>query len=135
MLEISNRYRVALAESGQTCTGAQGLTYGAGAPQDKVGARQICMSIPANPPGKRADAHYHEGNEMIDGRGAVYYGDQPEHSVVMNQNDHIYIPGGAARAQFDQLDAPYAVVVAHGSGSDQDGIEMQSHLDKLLDDV
>ena len=57
--------RVTLVKPGQTYVGKQGITYGAGASAETVGAQNICMNIMPMPPGARAKAHYHKGIETI----------------------------------------------------------------------
>ena len=64
--------RVRIVAPGQTYVGKQGITYGAGASAETVGAEKICMNVMPMPPGARAKAHYHDGIEtiayMLDGR-------------------------------------------------------------------
>ena len=98
---------VRVVSPGQTYVGKQGITYGAGASAETVGAEKICMNVMPMPPGARAKAHYHEGIEtiayMLTGECAVYYGDNLERCVQV-----------------------------HSSGSDQDDIVLLPELDKQL---
>ena len=90
------------------------------------------------PPKGRAKVHHHEGIEtvalLLEGEVNVYYGDRLEHVARMQAGDHIYIPGDVAHAPYNQSDAPCKIIVAHSSGSDQDGIVMLPELDKILDE-
>jgi len=129
-------YGVKVVKPGQTYEGAQGITYGAGASMETVGAKGICMNVMPIPPGGRAKAHYHEGIEtvalLLEGTVNVYYGDALEGVAQMQAGDHIYIPGDVAHAPYNQSDAPCKIIVAHSSGSDQDGIVMLPELDAIL---
>ena len=133
---MSQDYSVQVVKPGQTYEGAQGITYGAGASFETVGAANICMNVMPIPPGGRAKVHYHEGIEtvalLLEGSVNVYYGDQLEHVAMMQAGDHIYIPGDVAHAPYNQSDAPCKIIVAHSSGSDQDGIVMLPNLDAVL---
>ena len=69
-------------QAGQTYLGKQGVTYGAGASAETVGAEKVCMNVMPMPPGARAKVHYHKGIEtiayMLAGECGVYYGDNLE---------------------------------------------------------
>src|SRR4029077_15160314 len=56
---------VSVMKPGQTYVGKQGLTYGAGASAETVGAQKVCMNVLPMPPGAVAKAHYHKGIETI----------------------------------------------------------------------
>lgn len=129
-------YGVQVVRPGQTYEGAQGITYGAGASAETVGAARICMNVMPIPPGGRARVHHHDGIEtvalLLEGRVNVYYGDALEHVAPLEPGDHIYIPGNVPHAPYNQSDAPCRIIVAHSSGSDQDGIVMLPDLDAVL---
>ena len=78
--------RVTVIKPGQTYVGKQGITYGAGASAETVGAEKICMNVMPMPPGARAKVHYHKEIEtiayMLEGECAVYYGDDLEQRLV-----------------------------------------------------
>ena len=57
--------RVQVIKPGQIYAGQQGLTYGAGASAETVGAEHICMNVLPMPDGARAKVHYHRGIETI----------------------------------------------------------------------
>ena len=134
---MSETYGVQLVRPGQTYQGAQGFTYGAGASAETVGAKQICMNVLPVPDGGRAKVHHHENIEtiayLLDGACSVFYGDQLEHVMEMAPGDQIYIPGNVAHAPYNRSGAPCTILVAHASGSDQDGIVMLEHLEAVLD--
>ena len=121
--------RVTIVKPGQTYVGKQGITYGAGASAETVGANKVCMNIMPMPPGARAKAHYHKGIEtiayMLTGECYVYYGDALEHRVLVRAGEQSFV-------QADLPHAPCTWIVVHSSGSDQEGIVMLPELDKAL---
>ena len=94
----------ALIKPGQTYVGKQGFTYGAGVSTETAGAKKVCMNVLPMPPGAVAKAHYHEGIEtiayMLDGECAVYYGDDLEKRVHVQQGRQLFArPRHSARAE------------------------------------
>ncbi len=92
----------AVVKPGQTYQGKQGITYGAGASKETVGAEKIRMNVMPMPPGARAKAHYHDKIEtiayLLDGECAVYYGDDLERRVVISAGDHVFCPADVPHA-------------------------------------
>ena len=133
---MSDPYRVQKVQPGQTYEGAQGITYGAGASAETVGAGKICMNVMPIPPGGRAKVHYHSGIEtiayLIEGQVSLFYGDQLEHCLEFEKGDHGFIPADVPHAPYNRSDKPCVILVAHSSGSDQDGIVMLPDLDAVL---
>jgi uncharacterized RmlC-like cupin family protein len=128
--------RFAVVKPGQTYLGKQGITYGAGASKETVGAEKICMNVMPIPPGGRAKAHYHDGIEtiayLLKGECAVYYGDALERRVLCNAGDHVFCPADVPHAPSNESSKPCTWLVVHSSGSDQDGIVLLPELDKQL---
>jgi uncharacterized RmlC-like cupin family protein len=128
--------RVRVVSPGQTYVGKQGVTYGAGASKETVGAENICMNVMPMPPGARAKAHYHDGIEtiayMLDGECAVYYGDELEQRLVARAGDHVFCPADVPHAPANESGKPCTWLVVHSSGSDQDGIVLLPALDANL---
>jgi uncharacterized RmlC-like cupin family protein len=56
---------VRVIKPGQTYAGKQGLTYGAGASAETVGAKHVCMNVLPMSDGARAKVHYHRDIETI----------------------------------------------------------------------
>ncbi len=135
-MAASGTDRVAVVKPGQTYVGKQGITYGAGASAETVGAEKICMNVMPMPPGARAKAHYHKNIEtiayLLDGECAVYYGDQLERRIVVQAGDHVFCPADVPHAPSNESGAPCTWLVVHSSGSDQDGIVLLPELDALL---
>jgi uncharacterized RmlC-like cupin family protein len=128
--------RVRVIQPGQTYVGKQGLTYGAGASAETVGAERICMNVLPMPNGARAKVHYHRGIEtisyLLEGECAVYYGESLERRAVVHTGDQVFIPPDVPHAPCNESGAPCTWVVVHSSGSDQDGIVLLPELDAIL---
>lgn len=134
MSGLSDAVRV--VEPGKTYVGKQGFTYGAGVSKETVGAKQICLNVLPMPPGAKAKVHYHDGIEtiayLLEGDCAVYYGDKLEHRLAVKAGDHVYMPEDVPHAPSNESGAPCKWLVAHSSGSDQDGIVLLPELDAVL---
>lgn len=128
--------RVRVIQPGQTYVGKQGFAYGAGASAETVGAEHICLNVLPMPAGARAKVHYHRGIEtiayLLEGECAVYYGEKLEHRAGMRAGDQMYLPADVPHAPCNESGAPCRWLVAHSSGSDQDGIVLLPELDPLL---
>ncbi len=128
--------RVRLIRPGQTYVGKQGFAYGAGVSAETTGAEQICMNVLPMPAGARAKVHYHRGVEtiayLLDGECAVYYGENVEHRTLARAGDQFYLPADVPHAPCNESGAPCTWLVAHASGSDQDGIVLLPDLDARL---
>ena len=83
----SEMKRVQVSRPGRTYAGQQGLTYGAGASAETVGAEQICMNVLPMPVNARAKVHYHRGIKTIayfvEGECSVYYGERLERRAMV----------------------------------------------------
>ena len=128
--------RVTVVKPGQTYVGKQGITYGAGASRETVGAQKVCMNVMPMPPGAKAKAHYHEGIEtiayMLSGECYVYFGDQLQHRVLVQAGEQSFVPADMPHAPCNESGAPCTWIVVHSSGSDQEGIVMLPELDARL---
>lgn len=128
--------RVQVVKPGQTYEGRQGFVYGSGASAETVGSERICMNVLPMPSGARAKVHYHDKIEtiayLLEGRCAVYYGDEMEHRTLLDAGDQIFIPADVPHAPANESGAPCTWIVVHSSASDQDGIVLLPELDKIL---
>jgi uncharacterized RmlC-like cupin family protein len=128
--------RVRVISPGQTYVGKQGFTYGSGASAETVGAEQVCMNILPMPAGARGKVHFHLGIEtiayLLEGECAVYYGEELEHRVPVCAGEQIFIPAGVPHVPCNESAARCTWIVAHSSGSDQDGIVLLPELDQIL---
>jgi uncharacterized RmlC-like cupin family protein len=128
--------RVTVVKPGKTYVGKQGITYGAGASAETVGAQRVCMNVMPMPPGARAKAHFHKGIEtiayMLTGECFVYYGANFEHRVHVETGDQCFVPADMPHAPCNESGAPCTWIVVHSSGSDQEGIVMLPELDNKL---
>ena len=130
--------RVQVVKPGQTYEGKQVFVYGSGASAETVGSQQICMNVLPMPPGAKAKAHYHDKIEtiayLLEGRCAVYFGDQMEHRALLDPGDQIFIPADVPHAPFNESEASCTWIVVHASASDQDGIVLLPELDRILEE-
>ena len=135
-MAILDKTRVTVVAPGQTYTGKQGITYGAGASAETVGAEHICMNVMPMPPGARAKAHYHKGIEtiayMLEGECAVYYGAELAERVLVRQGEQAFCPADMPHAPCNESGAACTWLVVHSSGSDQEGIVLLPELDAKL---
>ena len=90
------------------------------------------------PAGIVAKAHYHEGIEtiayMLEGECAVYYGDELEKRVWVQQGEQCFVDADVPHAPRNESGKPCTWLVVHSSGSDQDGIVLLPELDQKLAD-
>ena len=126
----------AVISPGKTYVGKQGITYGAGASAETVGAKGVCMNVMPMPPGAVAKVHYHKGIEtiayMLSGECVVYYGDRLSKSFVVKEGEQCYLAADVPHAPRNESENPCTWIVVHSSGSDQAGIVMLPELDELL---
>jgi uncharacterized RmlC-like cupin family protein len=127
---------VTVVKPGGTYVGKQGVTYGAGASAETVGAKSICMNVLPMPPGAVAKAHYHEGIETIaymhEGECVVYYGEGLAQRVLVRTGEQCFVPADLPHAPCNESGAPCTWIVVHSSGSDQEGIVLLPELDAKL---
>jgi uncharacterized RmlC-like cupin family protein len=69
---------------------------------------------------------------LLEGECSVYYGNELEYRVVVQAGDQVYMPEDVLHAPYNQGTAPCKWLVAHSSGSDQDGIVLLPELDLIL---
>ena len=75
-------------------------------------------------PGKGSALHSHDTIEVfipLTGRWSVYWGDEGEHEVILEQGDVISVPTGVMRG-FRNAGDEYAVLMAVIEGSDPPGV-------------
>jgi len=127
---------VTVVRPGQTYVGRQGITYGAGASAETVGAKNICMNIMPMPPGAVARAHYHEGIEtiayMLEGECVVHFGELLENKVTVKAGEQCFVAADIPHAPRNESANTCTMIVVHSSGSDQEGIVMLPELDSAL---
>lgn len=126
----------AVISPGKTYVGKQGITYGAGASAETVGASSVCMNVMPMPPGAVAKVHYHKGIEtiayMLSGECVVYFGDRLAKSFVVKEGEQCYIAADVPHAPRNEGENRCTWIVVHSSGSDQEGIVMLPELDEVL---
>ena len=113
--------------------GLQGLTYFAGISAENVGAKAICMHLLKMPPGTRAKAHLHDSHEtaiyLIEGRAAMWYGENLEQHMEMQAGEFLYIPAGVPHLPYNPFDAEAVAVLARTDPNEQESVRLRPDLD------
>ncbi|MBW7881642.1 MAG: cupin domain-containing protein [Caldilineaceae bacterium] len=116
-----------------TYTGKQGLDYFAGIAAQNVGSRALCMHLLKMPPGARAKAHLHESHEtaiyLIEGRAAMWYGDNLEHHLEMNAGEFLYIPAGVPHLPYNPFPEAAVAVLARTDPNEQESVVLRPDLE------
>ena len=126
--------RVIVPES--TYEGKQALTFVSGVSAETVGAQGICMHLITIPPGGRAKAHLHENHEtaiyMLQGEGAMWFGDNLEEHCVTPKGSFIYIPAGVPHLPYNPSESQEAVaLVARTDPNEQESVVLLPELEAL----
>jgi uncharacterized RmlC-like cupin family protein len=116
--------------------GAQRLAYAPGVTAATAAVRALCLTSAELPVGARSACHLHRGIEsagyVVSGTLGFWWGERLEHHAELEAGDFAYIPADIPHAVGNAGSVPAAMVVAHSSASDQDGIELLPELDRLL---
>lgn len=135
-MSASASARVRVTTASDIYVGKQGFSYRAGVSAETMGTERVCMNVLPMPPEARAKAHYHRGIEtiayLLEGRCAVYFGDQLEQRADMKSGEMIFIPADVPHVPCNNSGAHCTWIVVHSSGSDQDGIVLLPGLDTVL---
>jgi uncharacterized RmlC-like cupin family protein len=124
-----------IIRSGDSYSGRQGLSYGAGVSAESARSRGLCMHRLTMEPGQRARAHLHEDHEssiyMISGRVEMWYGPQLEHHAVVEAGDFVHIPAGVPHLPANTSDQPAEAVIARTDPNEQESVVLLPELDAL----
>jgi uncharacterized RmlC-like cupin family protein len=116
--------------------GAQRLLYAPGVTSTTTATRSLCLTSAELPAGVRSACHLHRGIESagycVSGTIEMWWGERLDRHAVLEAGDYAYIPPDLPHAVGNPGSGPAAIVVAHSSASDQDGIELLPELDALL---
>ena len=128
---------VRLVKSDKQYLGGQGVTYNMGVSRNTAGAGKVCMNVLPMPAGVRAKIYFHENIEtiayLLEGECTVFHGDNLENQTVVKDGEQIFIPGNVPHAPYNLGNEKCVWVVAHSSGSDQDGLVLTPQLEIVLD--
>jgi uncharacterized RmlC-like cupin family protein len=128
---------IEVVRAGGAKQGAQRLQYAPGVTSETTRAGNLCLTSAVLPVGARSACHLHRGIEsagyVISGRIETWWGSALEEHAVLEAGDFAFIPANLPHVVANAGDEPAAMVVAHSSASDQDGIELLPELDTLLD--
>jgi uncharacterized RmlC-like cupin family protein len=125
-----------LVRAGESFQGKQGLMYAPAISAETVGSKAIHMQLLTIPPGGRAKAHKHESHEsaiyLLSGVGAMWYGDQLEHHVVLSPTDFLYIPADMPHLPYNPSPTePAVAIIARTDPNEQESVVLLPHLDGL----
>ena len=127
---------IEIVRAGGAVPGAQRLAYAPGITSKTTAAGGVCLTSAVLPVGARSACHLHRGIEsagyVVSGRLETWWGDELEEHAVLEAGDFAYIPADLPHVVGNAGSEPAAMVVAHSSASDQDGIELLPALDELL---
>ena len=127
---------IEVVRAGGAVRGAQRLAYAPGITSATTAVGGLCLTSAVLPVGARSACHLHRGIEsagyVVSGRLEVWWGEALEGHAVLEAGDFAYIPADLPHAVGNAGGEPAAMVVAHSSASDQDGIELLPELDELL---
>ena len=120
---------------GEAHEGAQRLLYATGITSSTAATRALCLTSAELPAGARSACHLHRGIEsagyVAAGTVEFWWGEELEQRAVLEPGDFAYIAADVPHAVGNGGSEPALIVVAHGSASDQDGIELLPELDGL----
>ena len=127
---------IEIVRAGEAVQGAQRLAYSPGVTSATTQVGGLCLTSAVLPVGARSACHLHRDIEsagyVVSGRLEVWWGDALEEHAVLEAGDFAYIPAGLPHVVGNAGTEPGAMVVAHSSANDQDGIELFPELDELL---
>ncbi|WP_274364871.1 cupin domain-containing protein [Paenibacillus thermotolerans] len=123
--------------SSRVYAGKQGFDYGEAISRESVGADGICMLILTLPPGIRAKAHLHEEHEtaiyMLEGKSAMWYGENLEHHMEAEAGDFLYIPAGMPHLPYNPSETESCTaIIARTDPNEQESVVLLPELEKRL---
>jgi uncharacterized RmlC-like cupin family protein len=128
--------RIEIVRAAEAVEGAQRLAYAPGVTSATTGVGSLCLTSAVLPEGARSACHLHRGIEsagyVVSGRVEMWWGERLGEHATLEAGDFAYIPPDVPHAVGNAGTEPAAIVVAHGSADDQDGIELRPDLDELL---
>jgi len=138
-METTAPARSTVVRSKETYEGKQGLTYFSGIARETVGAQAICMHVLTIPPGKRANAHFHESHEsaiyLVSGRTEQLWGERLENHDEIAPGDYVYIPAGLPHVVWNPSETEDAVaVIARTDASEQESVILTPELEAVVEE-
>ena len=116
--------------------GKQAVNYFVGISAENTGAQGICMHLTTIPPGVRAKAHMHEGQEtaiyVIQGSASMWYGDNLSEHLTVKAGEYLYIPAGMPHLPYNPSETDTAVaLIARTDPNEQESVVLLPALDAL----
>ncbi len=127
---------VAVVRSSTGTESKQGLNQFMGVSAESVGAQSLCAHLLEIPPGGRAKAHRHAGHEtaiyVLEGRAAMWYGEELRERIDVGPGDFVYIPGGVPHLPVNaSKNEPARALVARTDPNEQESVILMPELDEL----
>ncbi|WP_261300832.1 cupin domain-containing protein [Paenibacillus andongensis] len=125
-----------LIRSSRTYHGKQGLDYAEAISKESVDAQGICMHLLTIPPGKRAKAHLHQDHEtaiyMLQGKSAMWYGENLEQHMELDAGDFLYIPPGMPHLPYNPSDTESCTaLIARTDPNEQESVLLLPELEAV----
>ena len=116
--------------------GKQGFSYVEGISRENAKTEAICMHLVTVPPGGRAKAHKHATHEttifVLEGGGAMFWGERLENRMEFGPGDLIYIPADVPHLAFNPTDQTMRGVVARTDPHEQESVVLLPELEGLV---
>ena len=121
--------------SGGMYEGKQAFTYFSGITAENTGSTGICMHLLTIPPGQKAKAHLHEYHEtaiyVIQGRAAMWYGDNLQEHLEVKAGEFLYIPAGMPHLPYNPHEEPVTAVIARTDPNEQESVVLLPEYDNI----
>lgn len=93
------------------------------------------MHLLTIPPGNRAKAHLHEHHEtaiyILEGHSAMWYGDNLDQYMEVNEGDFVYIPAGMPHLPFNPGTQPCTALIARTDPNEQESVLLLPELEAI----
>ncbi len=121
--------------SGEMYEGKQAFTYFSGITAENTGSTGICMHLLTIPPGQKAKAHLHEHHEtaiyVIQGRAAMWYGDNLQEHLEVKAGEFLYIPAGMPHLPYNPHEEAVTAVIARTDPNEQESVVLLPEYDNI----
>ena len=135
---MDNKRACRLIRSSRTYHGKQGFDYAEAISKESADSQGICMMLLTILPGQRATAHLHQNHEtaiyMLEGKSAMWYGENLEQHMELEKGDFLYIPAGMPHLPYNPSESVSCTcVIARTDPNEQESVLLLPELDALWD--
>ncbi|MDR6549866.1 cupin domain-containing protein [Paenibacillus qinlingensis] len=135
---MDNKRTCRLIRSSRTYHGKQGFDYHEAISKESADSQGICMMLLTILPGQRAKAHLHQNHEttiyMMEGKSCMWYGENLEQHMELEQGDFLYIPAGMPHLPYNPSTTDICTcVLARTDPNEQESVLLLPELDALWD--